>query len=121
VRRLREARYEVEYDEVTSKKKKEEEAALEHKRQIERRMHPRTAEDFQILYKELDAWRRHETKRIKESGLSAEETHFQLEELLGKEVKLLQTIDRLKISANKINKVATVKETLEKVCIFIIF
>jgi hypothetical protein len=65
VRRLREARYEIEYNEVEEKKKKEEVASAEHKRQIERRMHPRTAEDFNILYRELEAWRQHETKRIK--------------------------------------------------------
>jgi hypothetical protein len=42
------------------------ESDLKHKREIERRMHPRTVEDFQILYKELETWRLKETKRIKE-------------------------------------------------------
>ena len=56
-----------------------------------------------------------ETKRIKSTpDLPPEELHFQLEELLGKEVKLLQTIDRLKISAAKINKTSNIKSTLEK-------
>ncbi len=33
-------------------------AAEEHRRkEIERRMHPRTAADFEILYNELEAWR----------------------------------------------------------------
>ena len=48
------------------------------------------------------------------AGLPKEEIHFQLEELLGKEVKLLQTIDRLKITAARENKSTRTKETLEK-------
>jgi hypothetical protein len=33
-------------------------AAEDHRRkEIERRMHPRTAADFEILYNELEAWR----------------------------------------------------------------
>lgn len=30
---------------------------LKHKREIERRTHPRTKEDFNILYEELELWR----------------------------------------------------------------
>lgn len=33
------------------------EEELRHKREIQRRMHPRTVEDFQTLYKELELWR----------------------------------------------------------------
>ncbi len=37
---------------------KAQQAAEEHRRrEIERRMHPRTAADFEILYNELEAWR----------------------------------------------------------------
>ena len=38
-----------------------------HKEEIERRMHPKTAKDFDILYNELEAWRLNETKKIKNS------------------------------------------------------
>ena len=38
------------------------------KREIERRMHPRSARDFETLYNELEAWRRQETRRIEEAG-----------------------------------------------------
>ena len=31
------------------------EAELRHKREVERRMHPLTPEDFNVLYKELEA------------------------------------------------------------------
>lgn len=33
---------------------------LKHKKEIERRTHPRTKEDFQILYDELELWRTNE-------------------------------------------------------------
>lgn len=36
-------------------------------REIERRMHPKTASDFEILYKELEAWRVSETQKIEVS------------------------------------------------------
>ena len=40
---------------------------VEHKEEIERRMHPKKAKDFEILRNELDAWRLNETKKIKGS------------------------------------------------------
>ena len=58
-------------------------------------MHPRTKQDFAVLYKELEAWRLHETQQIKNNkSLTPEQVHYQLQELLAKEVKLLQTIDK---------------------------
>ena len=46
--------------------RKELEGELRHKREIERRMRPRTVEDFEILYRELEQWRVKETGRVKE-------------------------------------------------------
>jgi hypothetical protein len=66
-------------------------------REIERRLHPRTAADFEILYSELEAWRLSETARI-EAG-PEDSRHGALHALLLKEQKLLQTIDRLKLHA----------------------
>eukprot|EP00921_Rhytidocystis_pertsovi_P007936 GHVQ01013123.1.p1 GENE.GHVQ01013123.1~~GHVQ01013123.1.p1 ORF type:complete len:757 (+),score=102.96 GHVQ01013123.1:312-2273(+) len=40
---------------------------LENKAEIKRRMHPRTKQDFHILYRELEAWRISETQRIKDT------------------------------------------------------
>ena len=37
--------------------KAKQEAEEHRRREIERRMHPRTAADFEILYNELEAWR----------------------------------------------------------------
>jgi hypothetical protein len=57
-------------------------------------MHPRSAADFEVLYNELEGWRLQETRRIKESALPPEKQQFALQQLLQKETKLLQTIDR---------------------------
>ena len=92
--------------------RKEEEA--KHKAEIERRLQPRTEEDFEILYKELEAWRFKETERIKSSKLlNEEEKHKGLEQLLHKQTKLLQTIDRLKITANYQNKDEKIEKLLK--------
>ena len=76
-------------------------------------MQPRTHEDFEILYDELESWRLHETKRIDEAGMEEEQRLNALAQLLSKETKLLQTIDRLKISANKSNREKKIKKMLE--------
>jgi len=82
-------------------------------REIERRMNPRKAEDFEILYNELDNWRQHETTRIKLTpGYSESERRLELEELLEKETKLLQTIDKLKMQAKSKNREEKINKML---------
>ena len=39
-----------------------------HKVEIERRMHPKSGKDFEVLYNELEQWRLNETKKIKNSA-----------------------------------------------------
>lgn len=86
-----------------------------HRDEINRRMHPRSAGDFGILYRELEMWRCKETERIHGSTLlSVEEKARALEQLLHKETKLLQTIDRLKITANHKNKQEKIEKLLKK-------
>lgn len=76
-----------------------------HKVEIERRMHPKKYKDFEILYNELEAWRLNETKKIKNSNdLKEDEKKLALQQLLHKETKILQQIDKLKITANTQNK-----------------
>ena len=58
----------------------------------------------QVLYNDLDHWRDAETKRIKQSEVG-ERRQLALGELLHKETRLLQTIDRLKITAAHEGKV----------------
>ena len=70
-------------------------------REVERRMHPKTTADFEVLYRELEAWRLAETQKIEAGGLSDDEKPAARYELLLKEIKLVQTIDKLKADARK--------------------
>lgn len=87
-------------------------AEIRRRREIERRMRPRTTEDFEILYNELEAWRLQETAKIHDADLPPEVKQATLKQLLHKETKLLQTIDRLKISANHENRDVRIARTL---------
>ena len=88
--------------------------AQRRKVELERRMHPRTAKDFQVLHNELEAWRLQEVQRIDNADLSAEERRLAMQELLKKETKLLQTIDRLQIQAGHENRAENVNKRLEQ-------
>ena len=77
-------------------------------------MHPKTAIDFKLLKQELDEWVHNETIRIKSSDLSDEDKSLALQELLHKEISLLQTIEKLKITANKENRTEQIEKFLEK-------
>lgn len=90
-----------------SKRQLEITAAEESKRkqEVERRLHPKKGKDFDILFNELEAWRLNETKKIKNSTeLNEEEKKLAMQQLLNKETKILQKIDRLKITASDKNK-----------------
>ena len=106
--RDREARLEAEEQE------RQRQAAEQHEREVQRRLHPRTQQDFEILYNELEEWRYKETARIKEETTSGTpERRAAMQELLAQETKLIQTIDRLKITASEENrKVAVQKKML---------
>lgn len=85
-----------------------------HKVEVERRMNPRSFKDFEILYNELENWRLHETRRIKDDeNINEKQKLTELAQLLDKETTLLQTIDRLKLTANKENRGKRIKKMLE--------
>ena len=88
-------------------------AEAAHAEEVRRRMHPRTAKDFEILYNELEAWRDAETRRINGEGLPERDRLEALAQLLQKETELLQTIDRLKITASKENREKRIAKVLE--------
>jgi hypothetical protein len=116
VRRLREERDEKQQaDSERAADAEHREMQLMLKRK-EQRSRPRTKADFEALQKELEVWRQKSTDSIKNANppLSSEEQAFKLEELLSKEVKLLQTIDRLKIVARRENAKTKTTSTLEK-------
>ena len=110
---LRKAKQDREQELLALQKELQAKEEQKHKEEIERRMHPKTTKDFEILYNELEAWRLNETKKIKNSAeLSHEEKALALEQLLGKETKILQQIDRLKIQANGKNKTEKISNFL---------
>lgn len=79
-------------------------AAAEEKRrqyELERREHPKTLKDFEILFNELEKFVSQETLAINNAGLSPNERRQRLKELLAKQGKALQAIDRLKSEASK--------------------
>jgi hypothetical protein len=82
------------------------------KNEIERRIHPKSKIDFRLLKQELENWVRSETNRIKNSGLCDEDKTLALQELLHKEISLLQTIEKLKISASKENRTEMIQKFL---------
>jgi hypothetical protein len=112
-RQLRKDKHERLEFEAKEGERRQLEADLRHKREVERRMHPRSFEDFNVLYKELEAWRLSEAKRIATSEFDEATRREAQRELLQKETKLLQTIDKLKIQANGQNRDAKIKRTLE--------
>jgi len=94
--------------------KQKAEAESRHKLEIQRRMHPHSFEDFEILYNELEAWRLQETRAINEEFADEEAARLEaLQQLLLKEQKLLQTIDRLRLQANDENRDKRVRSTLQ--------
>jgi len=114
VARLREAREAAAAQLAELKQIEEAEKKREVARQTQRRMHPKTKDDFDTLHRELEAWRQNEVQRIKAAGLSEEETNFRLQEVLGKEVVVLQIIDRLRFQVAKENQEERTQRMLEK-------
>lgn len=100
----------IELEEEQQRIKEEE----ENQREIERRTHPKTPQDFILLKRELDTWVKNETLRIKSSNLSEEDKTLAMQELLHKEISLLQTIEKLKIQASKENKTERIQSFLQK-------
>lgn len=101
---MRDARDAEREREAVVKAEAEAAATAAHQEEVRRRMHPRSSADFEVLYNELEAWRAAETRRINSEGLPETERLEALAQLLHKETKLLQTIDRLKLTATKENR-----------------
>jgi len=89
--KLRQLRDDRDMELLNKQEQLRQEEEKKHKEEIERRMRPRKAKDFEILYNELEAWRLNETKKIKSSNdLKEEEKKMALQQLLYKETKILQ-------------------------------
>jgi len=91
------------------------EADERRQQEIERRIHPRSSADFDMLHQELETWRTRETAAVRaDVELNSEERHDQLKSVLSKETQLLQTIDKLRTSAQVENKDAKEQRMLEE-------
>jgi hypothetical protein len=76
-------------------------------------MNPKTVRDFELLYDELDAWVQKEVKMMHDSTLSSEERKRRAADVLAKQTKALQTIDRLKVEASKQHREKRIDTMLE--------
>ena len=104
VQLLREMRYQEQLRFWQDQEDEFKQAEEKHQEDMKRRLNPRTTKDFQMIYKELDSWRIYESKQIKLQNIPESEKFAKLRELLHKETKLLQTIDKLKLKASKDNR-----------------
>ncbi|CAF1071317.1 unnamed protein product [Brachionus calyciflorus] len=88
---------------------------IENRRQkdINRRLKPRTRDDFEILYAALEKWRMEELEKINETKSGASRKAA-LAMLVDQEAELIATIERYKIEANKENKEKNIQYLLEK-------
>eukprot|EP00731_Ephydatia_muelleri_P008636 Em0004g974a len=110
LRRDKLKRDEWEMQEVIRKQKERDDRI---KREFERRMNPKTKEDFDILYHALEMWRQDELKHIN-SSTSGPERKAALCELLEKEAELIASIGRHKNAAHENNREGEMKAFLEK-------
>lgn len=89
-------------------------AARRRQFEVERRINPRSAKDFELLYNELEAWRAKEMERVRAlENATGAERKAAMSDVLAKETKALQTIDRLKAQAAKEGKARRVERVME--------
>lgn len=81
---------------------------------INRRLKPRTKDDFEILYAALEKWRLEEIDKINFAKTGAARKAA-LAMLVDQEAELIATIERYKIEANKENQDKNIQILLEKV------
>ena len=81
---------------------------------MERRIRPKTSEDFEFLYGELEQWRVRETAKVEaEFPPETDARRLAMSRLLTKETELIRTIGRLRIAANNANRERRVERALE--------
>ncbi|OCT89049.1 IQ and ubiquitin-like domain-containing protein [Xenopus laevis] len=93
------------------RKKKEKEDQL--RRDYERRMNPKTKDDFDLLYHALESWRKEELECINQTYTGAERKAA-LCALLEQETQLIASIGRHKINANEENQQEAIQVLLNK-------
>lgn len=93
--------------------RKKKEKADRIKKEFERRMNPKTKEDFDLLYHALEKWRQEELARIDET-LTGAERKAALCMLLDQETQLIASIGRHKLEADGENKDKRIQDFLDK-------
>jgi len=109
---MREHLYQRWVDEQERVEREKEEREKKRQHEIERRAHPKSAKDFELLYNELEDWVQKEVRQMKGMGLAAEEKKQRMAEILAKQTKALQTIDKLKAEALREGKATKVGKML---------
>lgn len=80
---------------------------------MQRRLHPKSGADFEILYNELEDWRKKEINKIKGTTLPGDQRTAALSLLLADETKALQSIQSLKLNAHRTLTESKTKQMLE--------
>ncbi|XP_053575168.1 IQ and ubiquitin-like domain-containing protein [Bombina bombina] len=107
-----EKRLKLEWEEKEELRKKEErEDRL--RKDYERRMNPKTKEDFELLYHALEAWRKEQLENINQTYIGAERKAA-LCALLEQETQLIASIGRHKIDVNEDNQQKAIQSLLQK-------
>ena len=99
--RIRRSNIEFQLKQIREKEQSLKEMQDKQEADMSRRLHPRTNDDFAIMYSELDTWRKAEVAKIKASTSVGEERNAAMAALLAEETKALQNIQKLKIVANR--------------------
>ncbi|XP_077194470.1 IQ motif and ubiquitin-like domain-containing protein [Paroedura picta] len=113
VARLKEEkRLRLEWEEQ-EKERIEREKAERLRREYDRRMHPKTKDDFELLYHALELWRQEELAGI-DKNFTGAERKAALCALLEKEAQLIASIGRHKLNADDENEKKAILSFLEK-------
>nr|XP_016849365.1 PREDICTED: IQ and ubiquitin-like domain-containing protein isoform X2 [Anolis carolinensis] len=113
VKKLKEElRLRLEWEEKEERRKQRERADRLLK-EYNRRLFPKTKDDFELLYHALELWRQEELERINETFTGAERKAA-LCGLLEKEAQLIASIGRHKINADEENQQKAILSFLEK-------
>ncbi|NXB10091.1 IQUB protein, partial [Cnemophilus loriae] len=97
-------------------KKREKEEKL--RREYERKLNPKTKEDFELLYHDLELWMQEETERINRT-LTGAERKTALCALLDEETQLIACIGMHKLDANVENQQKAILQLLELYKLFL--
>lgn len=110
---VREGLYVAYLDEQKLEDERKQEEEKRQRYEVERRLRPKTKEDFSILYNELHEWKDQQITEAKSSNLSDKELKARLREIVIHQAKALKNISDLKGIAGKHSKDKRVMQLLD--------